>query len=197
MQGVTEFFRLFEALTDLPEYRNALRLAAMAHNGDKNLEECLDVEGLSNFLHDEQNVGEGSFPTLPQRKTPRVLLQFKEIDKAKVEAIIDLCETGEENRREKKLSAVGFRRLLQSRWGHIFKEGHECIFQDMDQPLPCYFIKSSHNTYLTGLQVRGKATVEGYISALRRGNRLLERESLSSNSTFESLLSGIPFSRCS
>jgi phosphatidylinositol phospholipase C delta len=67
----------------------------------------------------------------------------------------------------------------------------------MDQPLPCYFIKSSHNTYLTGLQVRGKATVEGYISALRRGNRLLERESLSSNSTFESLLSGIPFSRCS
>lgn len=28
---------------------------------------------------------------------------------------------------------------------------------------------------LTGLQVRGDATVEGYISALRKGARLLER----------------------
>lgn len=48
------------------------------------------------------------------------------------------------------------------------------IFMDMDQPLHRYFVKSSHNTYLTGIQVRGDATTEGYINALRKGVRLLE-----------------------
>lgn len=54
------------------------------------------------------------------------------------------------------------------------KPDHENVFQDMDKPLCNYSISSSHNTYLTGLQVRGNATIEGYISALRRGVRLLE-----------------------
>jgi len=34
--------------------------------------------------------------------------------------------------------------------------------QDLDHPLPSYFISSSHNTYLTGHQLYGKANVDGY-----------------------------------
>ncbi len=49
------------------------------------------------------------------------------------------------------------------------------IIQDMTRPLNEYFCLSSHNTYLTGNQLQGDATVEGYINALRRGARLLER----------------------
>uniref|UniRef100_A0A915E8Q7 Phosphoinositide phospholipase C n=1 Tax=Ditylenchus dipsaci TaxID=166011 RepID=A0A915E8Q7_9BILA len=142
-----EFIHLFEVLTDLPEYRNALRLSSPQS------EEFLDVPSLQEFLTQEQG--------------------FNSLDAKKVEAIIDFCETGDTTN-NKKLTVNGFRRLLQSRWGNILKEDHESVFQDMNQPLPNYFINSSHNTYLTGLQVRGNATVEGYIGALRKGARLLE-----------------------
>lgn len=46
----------------------------------------------------------------------------------------------------------------------------------MNQPLNNYFVNSSHNTYLMGIQVTGEATVEGYINAIKLGARLLERK---------------------
>lgn len=118
------------------------------------------------------------------------------MDLKKVEAIIDRCETttttttaaaadgGVDTAHNKRkssssstalaLSVNGFRRLLQSRWGNLLREHHESVFQDMDRPLASYFIFASHNTYLTGLQVHGNATIEGYVFALRKGARLLE-----------------------
>ena len=43
-----------------------------------------------------------------------------------------------------------------------------------DYPLNEYFISSSHNTYLTGRQVAGDSSVEGYIRTLQRGCRCVE-----------------------
>jgi len=57
-------------------------------------------------------------------------------------------------------------------------------WHDITQPLAGYFISSSHNTYLVGHQLVGDSTIEGYIRALLRGCRSVERKSLYSRRPF-------------
>ena len=67
-----------------------------------------------------------------------------------------------------------FVEYLHSTHNHIWNPDHDLVYQDMHLPLACYFIASSHNTYLMGDQLRSESSVEAYVRPLRDGCRCVE-----------------------
>jgi phosphatidylinositol phospholipase C epsilon len=69
-----------------------------------------------------------------------------------------------------RLSFEGFARYLMDK--DNFASSYDT--SDMNYPLSYYFINSSHNTYLTGHQLKGGASIEIYGQVLLRGCRCVE-----------------------
>ena len=73
------------------------------------------------------------------------------------------------------MSLDAFTAFLLSSDNSAFTGQNGKVYQPMTHPLSDYFISSSHNTYLVGHQLVGFSTIEGYIRALLRSCRSVER----------------------
>eukprot|EP00049_Salpingoeca_infusionum_P018616 m.357987 g.357987 ORF g.357987 m.357987 type:complete len:1324 (-) comp18011_c0_seq1:571-4542(-) len=75
---------------------------------------------------------------------------------------------------DESLKINRFVEYLHSEANHVWNKSHDMVYQDLHYPMACYFIASSHNTYLMGDQWRSESSVEAYIRCLRDGCRCLE-----------------------
>lgn len=92
-----------------------------------------------------------------------------------IRAIIKRHEPDPTLRIEDCLSFEGFARYLMDKDNYAFI--NERIIQstsNMDRPLSQYYIASSHNTYLTGHQLKGESSAELYSQVLLTGCRCVE-----------------------
>ncbi|CAF0723640.1 unnamed protein product, partial [Didymodactylos carnosus] len=92
-----------------------------------------------------------------------------------IEQIILRHEPNKQNRINKVFSFEGFAKYLMDKENYAFINEHTKVNeQEMDNPLSYYFIASSHNTYLTGHQLRGESSIEMYREVLLSGCRCIE-----------------------
>lgn len=110
-----------------------------------------------------------------EQRDPRLNeILYPYANRAKGRELISQYEPSEENIRKGCISMDGFLRYLMSDDNAIVAPEKFDFNLDMDQPLNHYFINSSHNTYLTGHQLTGKASVEIYRQCLLSGCRCIE-----------------------
>ncbi|XP_031435387.1 1-phosphatidylinositol 4,5-bisphosphate phosphodiesterase epsilon-1-like isoform X3 [Clupea harengus] len=73
------------------------------------------------------------------------------------------------------MSFEGFARFLMDKDNFVSKlEETPVNVHDLQHPLSYYYIESSHNTYLTGHQLKGESSVELYSQVLLQGCRSVE-----------------------
>lgn len=98
--------------------------------------------------------------------TLRKFLETRQMDirtEDEIKAIIQRHEPDPILRTENSLSFEGFARYMMDKDNFAFV--NERVIQstsNMDRPLSQYYIASSHNTYLTGHQLKGESSVELY-----------------------------------
>ncbi|XP_067470774.1 1-phosphatidylinositol 4,5-bisphosphate phosphodiesterase beta-2 [Thunnus thynnus] len=119
-------------------------------------------ENFTKFLNEKQRdsrLNEELFPRLRQDQ---------------IKALIDKYEPLSANSNRGLISPEGLLCFLMGPETSVVMQDRLAKCQDMTQPLPHYFIKSSHNTYLTAGQFSGVSSPEMYRQCLLSGCRCLE-----------------------
>ncbi|KAM7403939.1 hypothetical protein PAMA_004381 [Pampus argenteus] len=119
-------------------------------------------ENFTKFLNEKQRdsrLNEELFPRLRQDQ---------------IKALIDKYEPCTSNCNRGLISPEGLLCFLMGPETSVVMQDKLAKCQDMSQPIPHYFIKSSHNTYLTAGQFSGVSSPEMYRQCLLSGCRCLE-----------------------
>ncbi|XP_021166158.2 1-phosphatidylinositol 4,5-bisphosphate phosphodiesterase beta-2 [Fundulus heteroclitus] len=99
---------------------------------------------------------------------------FPRLRQDQIKALIDKYEPLSNNSNRGLISPEGLLFYLMGPETSVVIQDKLAKSQDMAQPIPHYFIKSSHNTYLTAGQFSGVSSPEMYRQCLLSGCRCLE-----------------------
>ncbi|XP_070497870.1 1-phosphatidylinositol 4,5-bisphosphate phosphodiesterase epsilon-1-like isoform X2 [Chironomus tepperi] len=104
--------------------------------------------------------------------------QMESMSDSEIKMIIERHEPDQNLRTENLLSFEGFSRYLMDKDNYAMTKTvcptRMAEQMNMNLPLSHYFIATSHNTYLTGHQLKGESSVELYSQVLLTGCRCVE-----------------------
>jgi phosphatidylinositol phospholipase C epsilon len=100
---------------------------------------------------------------------------MEQVDDAHILKLIQDHEADPSYRARNLMSFEGFARYLSDAANYAFVPEHAQIQpEQLQYPLSYYYIATSHNSYLTGHQLKGESSVEMYRQVLLTGCRCIE-----------------------
>ncbi|XP_066603951.1 1-phosphatidylinositol 4,5-bisphosphate phosphodiesterase epsilon-1-like isoform X2 [Prorops nasuta] len=101
--------------------------------------------------------------------------QQEKLSDDEIKALVKRHEPDPALRTQWCLSFEGFARYMMDKDNYAFPNEYAAPSEtEMQQPLSQYYIASSHNTYLTGHQLKGESSVQLYSQVLLTGCRCVE-----------------------